>query len=85
VHISIFPNPVQDILSIQIGNDELEIERIELVDVVGKVVWIKSFLSYDFSKSRYELTLSDVKPGHYAIKLIGSGGQIKHQEVIVKH
>ncbi|MFC2080943.1 T9SS type A sorting domain-containing protein [Bacteroidota bacterium] len=75
--ISVYPNPVNDMLSVSIGNDMLN-SRYEMIDITGKVV--KRGL---LSKQVNQVDVSDFNSGMYFVKMI-SGKKVLSESFIVK-
>jgi uncharacterized repeat protein (TIGR02543 family) len=62
VSIEIYPNPVKDELQIESG--ELRINRVEIVDVAGKII-------YQFSNLRNPINVSALSQGIYFLRING--------------
>jgi hypothetical protein len=76
--ILIFPNPADDILIIHSSNNEL-INSIEIMDITGKVI-DKHILNAE----KYELSISDLKPAFYLVKIITNNNSIYTKKIIKK-
>lgn len=66
INITLSPNPVKDVLSIQ---SNVEIKRLEIVDLIGKTV-----LSLENPQST--ISLSNLKTGAYTVKVIAVNGGV---------
>lgn len=60
VNLEIYPNPVKDIL--QIENNKLQINKVEIIDLTGKVI-------YQFNNMKNQINVSDLSQGIYFVKL----------------
>jgi hypothetical protein len=67
VSVEIYPNPVKDML--QIENGEQRINRIEIVDLSGKVIFQSNSL-------RNQINVSDLSQGIYFVKLETEKGTV---------
>lgn len=74
VHIGVYPNPVSDHLSIELGEP---IDLVEIIDLKGKVV--KTILS-EFQN----IDLSQVAKGSYTVKVIGISGEQLSERLLIK-
>lgn len=62
--VSVYPNPVRDLLSIETA---YSIEQIELFNITGQRVYVAS-------QHNYRISLSDLRPGIYLLKLKTDAG-----------
>jgi hypothetical protein len=75
---SLYPNPVNDVLTIGLGSEYSEI-RADVIDVTGKLL-----LSENYNKTRSINIRIDVKPGIYIIRLMDQNGMIANLKVFKK-
>lgn len=81
-NIQLFPNPFNDVLNIQYNGKSLQEMQIELSDITGKRILLKSF--YDVrSGDNISLNLSSLKKGIY-VSRISTGNRIIAQQKLVK-
>jgi hypothetical protein len=69
----IFPNPVDQLLTIQ---QEKPIEKIEVVNIFGQIVF-----NLPFNSNKIEINLSDLSVGIYMIN-VHSGNSIQSQRIV---
>ena len=69
----IFPNPIQETLTIQ---SNLEISKIEIYDCIGKLI-LKE-------KGIEKINLSNLKQGIYLLKIFGENGKIETNKILKK-
>lgn len=75
-NIKTYPNPAKDILNIEASN--LELQKIELYDLQGKLILSENIRTY-----KYQLNLSQLQSATYSIKLYTDKG-IKSIKTIKK-
>lgn len=63
--LSIYPNPVIDLLNIQ---SDIEIERVQVVDIVGKTIM-------DFTNPPSQISFSELNSGMYVINISLANGE----------
>lgn len=72
--IQLYPNPVQDILSIESSE---KIERIEIINLIGDIIIIEE-------NQTKEISLNNINPGIYTVKLTFENGNYAVQKIIKK-
>lgn len=78
--ISVYPNPVKDILALEVKNPSYSVEKLELYDIRGSKV-----LEQEIAKSNIsQINLSGLNSGVYFAKLIDSSGKNVAIKKIVK-
>ncbi|MGI4743796.1 MAG: T9SS type A sorting domain-containing protein [Janthinobacterium lividum] len=78
-NIQVYPNPAQDNLSIMLGNNSLHVQRIELLDLAGRVV---TQMPVSLSqKQTVSLSRNSLAAGVYMLRL--HGDQVVNQKVIL--
>ncbi len=75
--ISIYPNPAEDLISIDLSSLE-SVERIQLFDLSGKVVLETSSVS---NSQKSVLDLSELEKGVYIVR-INSGSELYTQKIV---
>jgi len=70
--ISLYPNPVNELLTI---NTKKAIDRVELIDVLGKT-------SMHFLNGSNQLSVGDVSPGMYTLKISFSDGSFAIKKIL---
>lgn len=76
VDITIFPNPAQHTLNIQ---SMLSFDKVEIIDLLGKVVLRKSFKSISMS----QLDISALNRGHYLLRLFEGKTLLKTEKILI--
>ncbi|MGC9342323.1 MAG: T9SS type A sorting domain-containing protein [Bacteroidales bacterium] len=78
LEIKVYPNPVEDILSlelIQSGNLQF---RYELSDIAGRIIEIRNIQS-----SREEINLDNYRRGIYLLRILTTDNQaVKHYKIL---
>ena len=79
IEMTVFPNPIVDYVQVDIKRIN---EKVDLIikDVIGREVVFESIIG----QSNMIYDLSNWPSGRYTIELLGSNGNIVHQESIVK-
>lgn len=73
--ISIFPNPTQHLFHIATGSNNIEIEKIELIDISGKLI-------QQFDSVNHTIDVSIIPSGVYFLSLEYEGNKITKKVVI---
>ncbi len=83
VTITLYPNPVIDILNLKLSNKQADQLKIELTDVQGRSVYSKVSL---VSQSTIELNIDmkSFKPQVYILKITNHDGEVVATEKIIK-
>ena len=66
--ISIYPNPVSNLL--QIDNPNTELLRYELSDILGR-----SLIIGENQETHFKLSMSQMLPGTYLLKIVNNSGE----------
>ncbi len=69
--VSIYPNPVQNVLTAQIENDFLGMVEVSLIDRAGRVVLTDAFDKRSV-EHQFDLDISSLSPGIYILRLANS-------------
>ena len=77
IEISIYPNPTESDININLGELAKETSKIEVVDLTGKVVYISSVIKGQLNK----LELSYLEKGVYHVIVTTQRGKIIKQIV----
>ncbi|MFT5745480.1 MAG: hypothetical protein ACI9XO_001598, partial [Paraglaciecola sp.] len=64
--LAVFPNPAQDELNIQFALHNQQALNIELLDVVGRVIWTETM---NTATGSTQLSLADLSSGVYMLQL----------------
>ena len=75
--INIYPNPVENILTVNFSNADISNLNISMVDVAGKVV-----IDQPVTRSTVELNVSQFAPGAYIIRVQNKDGKMAIREII---
>lgn len=79
--LSIYPNPVRDVVTIQLG-DNVQIQQIEIYNTIGELVAI---LPNTTSSQNITADLSELESGIYFIQLLNESGAYLNPQQIVKY
>jgi len=83
LNVQLYPNPVRDVLKVEIELGEDGILKVELVDASGKVVITQPFGGFTKSgKHIFELNTSNLSTGNYILK-IQSPTKVVNQKFVV--
>lgn len=74
----VFPNPVSEVLHIDLPEMETGIARITVCDMLGKVMLQKENLSQP------ELNVSSLAAGSYTVQLVSNTGKVFSSKILVK-
>ncbi|MCK4662154.1 MAG: T9SS type A sorting domain-containing protein [Bacteroidales bacterium] len=77
--ISIFPNPANEIINIEIKSQKIKSFDAEMYDIQGKLVFMKQYKS-----NLINIDISDLSKGIYLLKLKDETGNIIKTKKIVK-
>ena len=80
--ISVYPNPANDVVNLDLGNINAENSVIELYSSVGQLVMSKNILSVSGNQTQFETT--DLDGGLYFIKVLTEGKIYTSSVVITK-
>lgn len=78
-NIYIYPNPVEEILNIEISNSALKINTIEIYDLMGKLVMKK-----EIELRKFSLDISELSSGIYTVKSIIENKSIYSKVLVTK-
>lgn len=67
--ITIFPNPVTDILYINL--DQVKVQQVQIADALGKIVWSQPIGN---AQQNLQLRVADYKPGLYLVRFVTEEG-----------
>ena len=76
---SIFPNPANEIINIEIKSQKIKFYDAEIYNIQGKSIFMKQYKS-----SSRNIDISDFSKGIYLLKLKNENGNIIKSEKIVK-
>ena len=79
---SVFPNPAEDVLNIEIEFKELADIRISLLDVMGRTVL--DFNDASVQVGKYNLNVNALTKGVYFVRLIESDGSSRTKKIIIR-
>jgi len=77
-NLSVFPNPAQNLLSIQFALHTQQAMDIELLDMVGQVIWSEKMTT---AKGSTEIDLIDLSSGVYLLQLKTEAGVVARKVV----
>jgi hypothetical protein len=77
--VDVFPNPSNDIVNIRLKNSKEEIFEIEVFDIIGKQIFIKS----NMRTSSSIINVNDYEPGIYFYRIISSNKEVYSGKIIV--
>jgi hypothetical protein len=82
--ISIYPNPVEDLLRITASSTDLQRLTIQVTDIQGRQVY-RSEKSVGGSVNEVVMDVKDWKKGLYILKVYDQNGQLQSLEKVIKH
>ncbi|MCK4662264.1 MAG: T9SS type A sorting domain-containing protein [Bacteroidales bacterium] len=77
--ISIFPNPTNEIINIEIKSQKIKLFNAEIYNIQGKLIFMKQYKSNSIN-----IDISDLSKGIYLLKLKDENGSIIKTKKIVK-
>jgi hypothetical protein len=84
ITVSLYPNPVKDLLNIRIENRRSDLLKIEIADIQGRVVYKKNTL-VDQNTAELVVDMKLLKPQVYILKVTNSNGEIITTEKVIKN
>ncbi len=82
LHIS--PNPTRDVLQVSYTQTETSIvSRIVLMDMSGKVVYKKDYLTTDLQEFKDEVNVSTMAPGMYVLRVVTTTGILSEKISVI--
>lgn len=78
--INIYPNPVQNIVNIEIISQKTKTHNIEIYNIQGKLIFMKQYKTSPLS-----IDISDLSNGIYMLKIKDENGNIIKNDKIVKN
>jgi hypothetical protein len=80
----VFPNPANDLFTIQFGKNSKKFLNISLVDVSGKLVWTASVDELQSLKSELNVDTKTLNPGLYNL-IVVSNTDVQSKKIAVSH
>jgi len=83
--IRVYPNPVDDVLNIDFSGSDVNMSKMQVRDISGKVV--KSINASELAYSNnglFQLNVSDFSPGFYLIQITSEGNQSLTKKFVVR-
>jgi hypothetical protein len=79
--VHVYPNPAKDELTISISSESVNNYKVELIDLLGKIV-----LTENVNANLYSLPLKGIDPGIYICRVLNEKGDIlfKDKLTIIK-
>jgi len=77
--VNVYPNPVADLLNIVVPVGEESKVVVRILDSVGKVVWIDTYLSANIGYYQKEVDFSNFEKGVYLVQINIDGKSILHK------
>ena len=78
-YLSVYPNPANDVLNINMDNKAGAATAYAVVDVTGRTV-----LSGNASANQFNVSLSSVKPGLYFVQVMLNDGSVATKRIVVQ-
>ncbi len=69
INVNIYPNPVSNILNLQINSAEVQSTQIKITDMAGRI-YFTSFIQLHSGQQTYKIDLSNFAAGTYSIQLL---------------
>ncbi|MGB3130346.1 MAG: T9SS type A sorting domain-containing protein, partial [Saprospiraceae bacterium] len=84
-NVQLYPNPVRDILKVEIELGEEGILKVEVIDASGKQVMTQPFGGFTKSgKHIFELNISNLSTGNYIMKIQSPTGVVNQKFAVAK-
>ncbi|MDX5438526.1 MAG: T9SS type A sorting domain-containing protein, partial [Pontibacter sp.] len=77
---AVYPNPFQDVVTLDLGEKEVELAEVVVVSQTGQVVYKESKL--ELTNNKLSLDLSDLKTGMYILKYTDKTGKSESFKLI---
>lgn len=82
--IDAYPNPVSDILHIRKADDRYNVDRFEIIDYIGMVVWKEGNSAEEITNNTFYLDVSGLKREHYTLRVYSSNNEVLFNHPIIK-
>ena len=79
--LKVWPNPVRDILHVQLASEQADNLQFRMVDRLGKKVWVQDFLA-PAGTQEWEIKLPNLARGMYLLEVVGENRRITQKIVI---
>jgi len=79
-HLKIYPNPISNNSILTIDYDQVQIENIDLMNIVGK----KMAVEIEHSSGRINIGISNLSSGIYILKLSSKAGDTLMRKIIIR-
>ena len=76
--VNVFPNPVENVLNIDLGNNSNDVDRIDLIDATGRIVNSVNIIE----NGMITTDMSNMAPGSYLIRFISSESVLGTRKVM---
>lgn len=80
VRLNMYPNPTSELLNIELGNNESDIE-LKLFDMGGKLVYTNKIEAY---QTKYVVPMNAVATGNYLIQMSSVDGKMNTTHKVMK-
>ena len=80
----VFPNPANDVLTIQFRDNSKKFLNVSLVDITGKLVWTASVDELQLIKSELNIDTKTFNPGFYNL-IVVSNTEVQSKKIAVSH
>ena len=77
IDVSVFPNPVSDILNIELG--DVRVSEIQIFDIIGKMVY-----SERANSDKISVDMSELIPTMYYVRFVMQDGQVSKPVKVLK-
>lgn len=77
--INVFPNPIQDILTVTLQNQNIQNVDVEIYNINGKFVFMEKF-----NTNSFQINTSNLKSGNYIVKFKNTNGYLLTSKKIIK-
>ncbi|MCE3278593.1 MAG: hypothetical protein K0S44_784 [Bacteroidetes bacterium] len=79
-NITVYPVPASDMVNIELLSNNSESDRVEIIDVTGKIIFMKE-LDGIHGSAKFSFNISSYDPGIYFIKISGSDA-VSYRKII---
>jgi len=83
LQITLFPNPVSDQLTINIGSNNVQQYKVQITDVLGKVIY-SSLKTVDQTGAEIKVDMQNLQSQLYILKVMSTSNEVLQTQKIIK-
>lgn len=84
-NVSVFPNPVIDLLNVRLTTKSTDRINFEIVDLLGKTIFVSDYSPVSTGEQEIKFAITNVTPGYYILKITQKQNIIGIQKLIIQN